>query len=91
MFYCPEDNFHVARFDNLYMATRFGLNSFWHKKHMLVKGVCRTDACGVPSGVLQAKVMGKDRINAVKGTVKVAVCSRIVRLWLWQLAHLSLH
>ena len=50
---CLEDNFHRARFDNLYMVTRFGLNSFRYKKQMLVKGVCRTGAGGIPSGVLQ--------------------------------------
>ena len=73
MYDCLEDKFHRARFDNLYMAAKFGLNSFWHEKKVMVEGVCRTGARGIPSGVLQAEVTGKDRINAVKGTVKAAL------------------
>ena len=34
---CLEDKLHRTRFDNLYMTTRFGLNSFQHKNHVLVE------------------------------------------------------
>ena len=73
LFDCLNDKFHRARFDNLYMSARFGLNSFNHKKHVLVESVCRSGARGLPSEVVQAEVTGKERINAVKGTVKTAV------------------
>ena len=65
LFGCLSNKFYQARFDNLCMAARFGLNFFRHGKQVLVEDVCKTDSCGLPSGVFQAEVSGENRANAV--------------------------
>ena len=68
-----QDDFHRVRFDNLYMAAKFALASFQHQRRVMVEGVTRTHARGLCNEVVQMEVKGKERINAVKGTVKAAV------------------
>jgi len=73
LFDCFEEEFHQVRFDNLYMAAKFALRSFQHKKKVLVEGVARVGGRGVPHEIIQNEVTTKAAINATKGTVKAAV------------------
>ena len=70
---CLNDDFHQVRFDNLYMAAKFALRSFQHKKHIMVEGVTRVGARGLPQEIMQVEVTTKAAIAAAKGAVKAAV------------------
>jgi hypothetical protein len=67
------DEYHQVRFDNIYMSAKFCLGLFPHPKKVVVEGVCRTGARGFTALIVQHEVTEGANINAVKGTVKVAL------------------
>ena len=77
---CFMDEYHKVRFDNLYMSAKFSLGSFNHPKKVMIEGDSRTISCGVPMQILQQEVTTKERINAVKGTVKACVLGGVPAL-----------
>ena len=67
------DEYHQARFENLYISAKFYLGSFNHPKKVIIEGVSRTSISGVPTLILQQEVTTKESINDVKVTIKVCV------------------
>jgi hypothetical protein len=50
---CLLEEYHMIRFDNLYMSAKFCLGSFQHTKKVMVEGVTRTNQRGLPKEVIQ--------------------------------------
>ena len=73
LFDCFTDEYHMVRFDNLYMSAKFALQSFQHPKKVMVEGVARTGGRGIPAEVMQSEVTTKSAIVAIEGTVKAAL------------------
>ena len=73
LFDCFVDEYHQVRFDNLYMSAKFSLGSFNRPKKVTIEVFSSTSSHGVPMQILQQEVTTKERINAVKGTIKACV------------------
>jgi len=70
---CLLEEYHMIRFDNLYMSAKFCLGSFQHRKKVMVEGVTRTYQRGLPKEVIQHDIKNRKDLPNVKGTVKAAV------------------
>ena len=70
---CLLNEYHMIRFDNLYMSAKFCLGSFQHPKKVMVEGVTRTNQRGLPKEVIQHDIKNQKHLPNVKGTVMAAV------------------
>ena len=73
---CLLEEYHMIRFDNLYMSAKFCLGFFQHPKKVMVEGVTRTNQRGLPKEVIQHDIKNRKDLPNVKGTVKAAVLEK---------------
>ena len=71
LFDCLMEEYHLVRFDNLYMSAKFALALFQRPKKVLVEGVTRTNQRGLPKEIIQHEIKSssKKELAKVKGTV----------------------
>ncbi len=80
LFDCLPNSYHQVRFDNLYMSAKFALAAYCHPNKVMVEGVTRTNARGIPRQVLQYEAQAKEDQARLRGTTKAAVLSGVPAL-----------